>query len=241
MIVDYRERELSAAISASGLQHTTNNLHVGDIAISNGSETIVERKTWDDFWASITDGRFKEQKERLKQSGLNVIFLLEDARFVDGRVLTDTNVALKGAFISLLLSKKWKVVCTRNVQESADILIEMEKKMIEWEGGSTTSKSITHSKSQISKKSCKTPEDSALAALTCIRGVSVDKAKTIMTEYGSIEQIIQVSVTDLADTKCGTKRRRLGSDVATRIVETFKVGCHELEEDGVMEEGGVNE
>lgn len=224
MIVDYRERELSAAIAASGLEHTTDNLHIGDVAISDGSETIVERKTWDDMWASITDGRFKEQKERLKQSGLNVIFLLEDARFVDGRILIDENVALKGAFISLMLSRRWKVICTRNVQESADILVEMERKMREWEGGSASSVAITHSKSQISKKSCKTPEDCALAALTCIRGVSVEKAKTIMSEFGSIEQLTTVPVDSLADTKCGAKRRRIGTDLATRIKATFTAG-----------------
>jgi ERCC4-type nuclease len=224
MIVDYRERELSAAISASGLEHTTDNLHVGDVAISDGSETIVERKTWDDMWASITDGRFKEQKERLKQSGLNVIFLLEDARFVDGRILVDPNVALRGAFISLILSRRWKVLCTRNVQESADMLVGMERKMKEWQNNSPTTSSITHSKSQISKKSCKTPEDCALAALTCIRGVSVEKAKTIMSEFGSLEQLTSVTVDNLAETTCGTKRRRIGVDLATRIKQTFTAG-----------------
>jgi crossover junction endonuclease MUS81 len=225
MIVDYRERDLSAAISASGLEHVTDNLHVGDIAISDGSETIVERKTWDDFWASITDGRFKEQKERLKMSGLNVIFLLEDTRFVDGRILVDSNPAFKGAFISLLLSKRWKVICTRNVQESADILVAMERKMKEWEGTvGGSAQPVIHSKSQISKKSCKTPEDCALAALTCIRGVSAEKAKTIMEELGSIQQLTNVTPDALAEIKCGTKRRRIGKDLATRIQQTLTAG-----------------
>jgi crossover junction endonuclease MUS81 len=39
---------------------------------------IVERKTADDLAASIMDGRYEEQKYRLKTSGLsNVIYLVE--------------------------------------------------------------------------------------------------------------------------------------------------------------------
>lgn len=39
---------------------------------------IVERKRLDDFSASIKDGRFHEQKFRLKKSGIeNVVYLIE--------------------------------------------------------------------------------------------------------------------------------------------------------------------
>ena len=40
---------------------------------------IVERKRMDDLASSICDGRFREQKHRLKQSGLgHVIYLIEE-------------------------------------------------------------------------------------------------------------------------------------------------------------------
>lgn len=40
---------------------------------------VIERKRMDDFAASIKDGRFHEQKFRLRKCGLNyVIYLLED-------------------------------------------------------------------------------------------------------------------------------------------------------------------
>lgn len=40
---------------------------------------IIERKRMDDFGASIKDGRFHEQKFRLKQSGIqNLIYLVEN-------------------------------------------------------------------------------------------------------------------------------------------------------------------
>jgi ERCC4-type nuclease len=235
MIVDYRERDLSSAIAAAGMEHTTDNLHVGDVAIFDGSETIIERKTLSDLRASIIDGRYREQKERLKSSGLNVIYLLEDPMFVDGRILTDAEPLVKGVFISLMLSKKWKVMCTRNVQESADMLVGMEKKMVEWTScGRGGGGMITHSKAQISKKSCKTPEDAALAALTCVRGVSVEKAKGVMDAVGSLKQLGECEVGAISDIQCGAKRRRIGTEIAGRISKMLN--AHQRNSNTEMEE-----
>ena len=40
---------------------------------------IVERKRMDDLASSIVDGRFREQKHRMKQSGLaNAVYLIEE-------------------------------------------------------------------------------------------------------------------------------------------------------------------
>merc|ERR1719234_1984744 len=40
---------------------------------------IVERKRMDDLASSIIDGRFREQKHRMKQSGLgNAVYLIEE-------------------------------------------------------------------------------------------------------------------------------------------------------------------
>jgi crossover junction endonuclease MUS81 len=59
----------------------THSLTIGDFAfICNGEilDYIIERKKADDLAASIMDGRYKEQKYRLKNSGAkNVIYLYE--------------------------------------------------------------------------------------------------------------------------------------------------------------------
>lgn len=68
--------------------HEYRNLKVGDYAwvakdkynrnIELVLPYIVERKRMDDFAASIKDGRFHEQKFRLRRSGIrNIIYLVE--------------------------------------------------------------------------------------------------------------------------------------------------------------------
>jgi len=78
MQVDFREHDLIARFKAEGVEHTVKSLPLGDIIIeNNGVTAIVERKRTDDFAASITDGRFREQKARLMASGAIVIYLME--------------------------------------------------------------------------------------------------------------------------------------------------------------------
>ena len=76
-------------LNRSGVAYKTRRLAVGDfiwVARENSAphrevvlDFIVERKRMDDLASSIVDGRFREQKYRLKQSGLgHVIYLIEE-------------------------------------------------------------------------------------------------------------------------------------------------------------------
>ncbi|XP_034489983.1 crossover junction endonuclease MUS81 [Drosophila innubila] len=74
-------------LQSLGVQHEVRRLTVGDflwIACDDGGNElvlpyIVERKRMDDLASSIRDGRFHEQKHRLRQCGLpHIIYLIED-------------------------------------------------------------------------------------------------------------------------------------------------------------------
>ena len=61
--LDSREHKLIELLSPI----CTKTLDIGDIFLQDGSfELVIERKTWNDLRASIRDGRFREQRSRLR-------------------------------------------------------------------------------------------------------------------------------------------------------------------------------
>ncbi|XP_065661892.1 crossover junction endonuclease MUS81 isoform X2 [Hydra vulgaris] len=83
-----RKKEMADKLSQSGIPIDTRKLQVGDflwIAKENSGlerelvlDFIIERKRMDDLASSICDGRFKEQKFRLKNCGLlKLIYMVE--------------------------------------------------------------------------------------------------------------------------------------------------------------------
>lgn len=68
----------------------THVLSIGDFAFCYDGEVldyVVERKKADDLAASIIDGRYKEQKYRLKNSGASHVIYLYEGYPSEGSVL----------------------------------------------------------------------------------------------------------------------------------------------------------
>ena len=68
-IIDNREKELKDYFKNND-NIKFENLDIGDIVIKDNDKIImmIERKTLEDLSASIKDGRYKEQKIRLKSA-----------------------------------------------------------------------------------------------------------------------------------------------------------------------------
>ena len=77
LVVDGRESALLAALADRGVDAERVGLPCGDAVV--GDRVIVERKTLRDMAASIKDGRWHDQLERMRESGLGVVLMLEDA------------------------------------------------------------------------------------------------------------------------------------------------------------------
>lgn len=108
------------------------NLHLGDIIVKDDEGKlllIIERKTIDDLFASIKDGRYKEQSLRFSQAAKggeihhhNIVYLLE------GTTNTLKDISKKqyyGAVTSLSVKKGFSVWRTASLTETANLLVNM--------------------------------------------------------------------------------------------------------------------
>jgi len=102
---------------------------------------VVERKRLDDLVGSIKDGRFKEQKFRLKNSGLSrPMYLVEEHGSRQNLGFPEAN--LMQAIANTLIIEQFQVHWTRNSAESVAFLVAMTKEIIKmYRGKSVTSRS----------------------------------------------------------------------------------------------------
>ena len=89
---------------------------------------ITERKTADDLAASIMDGRYEEQKYRLKNCGINnVVYLVEGS---PGQYCKIPEVVLKKAQIHTQIFHNFNVLRLATIQDSLRWLTQMTREII---------------------------------------------------------------------------------------------------------------
>lgn len=126
MQVDDREHDLIERLKAENVDFQTKRLPLGDIVIlKNGITAIVERKRTDDFAASITDGRWREQKARLAASGCIVIYIIEGSLYGQNK---PAQILSSAMWNTMLRDKMW-VVQTRGIEDTSLHLQQLVKKI----------------------------------------------------------------------------------------------------------------
>ena len=101
--IDNREKDLIQLLKEKNINFINENLDIGDFLICDNDNNIliiIERKKYSDLSASIKDGRYKEQKERLMHSTsykVRKIYLLE------GNNIKDFQFSLK-TFESIIIN-----------------------------------------------------------------------------------------------------------------------------------------
>jgi len=126
LVLDKRERKLIQLFAKGSVEVRT--LDVGDILCEygDGSGWIAERKTTDDLAASLQDGRWDEQCDRLLKTGLSVVYIVEgdlkDARF--------SVASLWGAVIRAELMEGVYVFRTWCLAETKELLDHLVTKMV---------------------------------------------------------------------------------------------------------------
>lgn len=81
---------------------------------------VIERKRIDDFGSSIKDGRYKEQKFRLQQSGVqNIVYLIESFEDIQSSVPAQ---ALRQATINTLVQCGMQIKFTESLRATAHYL-----------------------------------------------------------------------------------------------------------------------
>tara|TARA_B110000091_G_scaffold157293_1_gene167591 strand:+ start:225 stop:887 length:663 start_codon:yes stop_codon:yes gene_type:complete len=139
MIVDDREHDLIARLKMEKVDFTVQRLPLGDILLErNGTTCLIERKRTDDFAASITDGRWREQKARLKQSGAIVVYLIEGSLYQQSK----SPETLSSAIWNTMLRDKMWVIQTRGLEDTSLHLQQLARKIGKEIKGGTGVKSL---------------------------------------------------------------------------------------------------
>ena len=216
--IDIRESKLRELLEKNEETFITKSLELGDILIEHPNRQIlIERKTIADFHASITDGRYKNQKLRLlewrnKEDGRkNIIYLFEE------KTGDNKDKAYWGALVNMILRDNIGVIQCDGIVRTAQIISDIKKKLDEdkfdeLEGGSRNISLEGYAKGKYN-----TPKHCYLGQLSLIPGVSPTIAGKISEKYPNMRSLLDnMNVKELSNIKI-TEQRRLGDKLAEKI------------------------
>ncbi len=211
LTIDHREKDLKVAFPNADYL----NLDLGDIKITyNGNLVLlIERKTMNDLIASVNDGRYREQKKRLLESGIpnaKIMYILEGSlNDIPGHLKT-----LYGMIINTLFRDKLTVLKFEDIDETIFFLKRIIKKLEDkdpslialsllssdennvMQDGGDERDNVNNNLEYLStikmkKKDNLTPLNCSILQLAQIPGVSIQNANVILDKYKSIANLIK--------------------------------------------------
>ncbi|XP_070710847.1 crossover junction endonuclease MUS81 [Pempheris klunzingeri] len=231
----HRKQELVKELQRNGVNFDVRKLNVGDflwvarekvapvpgqLRAPAGRELVldyvIERKRMDDLCGSIIDGRFREQKFRLKRCGLRrPIYLVEECGSAASH-LSLPETTLQQAIVNTQVVDGFFVKRVQDVRESAAYLTVMTRYLtklyqnctllcrsreLEGDGGSDDDEEERGSpyRSLISfaefnhgaiKNKCQTVKEVFARQLMQISGLSGDKAAAILEHYSTLHSLL---------------------------------------------------
>ncbi len=214
--MDARERSL---IQVLGKEIEVRTLEVGDILCEyeDGSFWIAERKTADDLAASIHDGRWKEQKDRLLKSGGRVIYIIEG----DLRSARFSFQSLMGACVNAAIQEDLLIFRTWDIEETKQLVQQLLKK---FPSASTAPRARLAGLTSKRKKDNE-QETIWIRQLMCVPMVSESIARAILKHFGTIHDLQQPLKDPKAfpDVLIGPNAK-LGRARITKLAEVFAMG-----------------
>ena len=219
--VDTRECKLRELLEKNGAAFVTKPLELGDILIEHPKRQIlVERKTIADFHASITDGRYKNQKLRLLEwrntegqpsTRKNIIYLFEE------KTGDNKDKSYWGALVNMILRDNIGVIQCDGMVRTAQVIADIKKKLDEdkfdeLEGGGRNISLEGYAKGKYN-----TPQNCYLGQLSLIPGVSPIISEKIAEKYPNMRDLLdRMDVKELGNIRI-TEKRRLGDKLAEKI------------------------
>lgn len=161
-----------------------------DEKIENSSVPItlvIERKTFTDLKASMSDGRYHEQKSRYLQLAKGTVFyILEDN---DPQFKSLDYSAYLGMYVHTIMRDQITVFVTRSINETVDLLVKMKDTVEKFGLNYIDRNPCTVEASQIKKKKAK-GKDVYIQQLQCFPGISKTKALSIAEHYENISALM---------------------------------------------------
>ena len=224
--IDSREENLKTTMNLLFKHHShdiiSESLPIGDIILmrDNIEKIIFERKSLYDLASSIKDGRYSEQSFRLNSNILhnhNIIYIIEgDFEKYNPQKGRIDKKTLYSALITLNYYKGFSVMRTKNINETAELIInysdklEKECKKEPFYNSNTLNNEDTNTVNsdhnnkhycEVMKKHKKnniTPDNIGEIMLSNIPGVSSKTAICIMKQFLTIQNLIKT----LQDNDC---------------------------------------
>ncbi|XP_066575195.1 structure-specific endonuclease subunit MUS81 [Amia ocellicauda] len=263
-----RKQELVTELRRNGVPFDVRKLHVGDflwvakerVGYVPGQlrapparelvlDVIVERKRMDDLCSSIIDGRFREQKFRLKRCGLGrPVYLVEESRSTAHLSLPEST--LRQAIVNTQVVDGFQVRRTADIRESVAYLTVMTRQLQRlYQDRTLTSHGLEESVSPLPgrappcslliftefnqgavKNKAQTVREVFARQLMQISGVSGDKAAALLERYSTVSSLLQAYAkcpSDqereklLATVRYGKLQRNLGPALSRTVYQLY--------------------
>ncbi|XP_033030522.1 crossover junction endonuclease MUS81 isoform X2 [Lacerta agilis] len=212
---------------------------------------VVERKRMPDLCSSIIDGRFREQKFRLRQCGIShPIYLVEDSGTTQHLSLPEKT--LQQAMTNTQVVDDFFVKRTRDLRESAAYLTLMTRQLtrlyedktllsctkeeleqerpLQPSAGSCRLLTFAEFNEGAMKNKAQTVSEVFARQLMQISGISGDKAAAILERYKTPASLLaayaacptpQCQEQLLSDVKCGKLQRNLGPALSKTLAQLY--------------------
>lgn len=232
LVIDYRENDIKKFFEDID-NVSIENLDIGDIQIRQGSDIllVIERKTICDLSSSIKDGRHREQKARLLNSGINVenIMYLIEGDLDQTRIKCLPKSTIISSIINTLIRDKIKIYKTKSTKESIEFIDIVFKKIVKDPSILNFKKNEDYvSTIKLKKKDNMDSNNCYLLQLAQIPGSSVKIAECIKKTYSNMMSLCNkyesISIDErskllenLTYSIQNNKTRRIGKVVSERI------------------------
>ncbi len=188
IIVDNREFNSSVVknLAREGIKILPRQMPVGDYLLSE--RLAVERKTCEDFVASIKDKRLFGQLKELKKNFLSPLMIIEGTDlFFLSRMSQD---AIFGTISSILTDYRIPIITTKDENETVKLLHMLAKREARDAGGKASLRG--------SKETMNT-SDSMRFIVEGLPGVKGTLAVRMLEHFGSVEKIFAASKKELME------------------------------------------
>lgn len=193
------------------------------------TKLLIERKTWSDWCASISDNRYREQKQRFiatANENTRLIYLIEGTPVDnDGQTRGMQHSAANAALIKTQLRDGFAVLWSNGPVHSGNIISYLALTLTR--NGFAPSKKASQLIIGADRNKCKRKRDNLVnsvtetfcATLTMVPDVSDARARAIQAAFATPRDLLNASELQLADIKCG--KQRLGPVIAKRLKQLY--------------------
>lgn len=214
IIVDANESACGLAkLLAGQWDHVqVQRLRVGDIAI--GDRVLIERKTVEDYLASLADGRLFRQATQLTAAPRPILIREGDPAVLRGHI--DPG-ALRGVELALAVGFRIPILTTSSLVETAScvrhIAAQEARREARRRRNAVTSTPVARGSKSRSHR--RLPPE-AFNALLALPGVGLERARAIANHVGSMSDLCRLGIRDLLSVP------GVGPDTAARIVDALR-------------------